>query len=64
MEPLIEAHVLTNEIRELIRGFSVFAVLVYMVDKDKFINWIKMRRYIAKEKRLKPDIPQPQVEIE
>ena len=64
MEPLIEHHVLTNEIRELIRGFSVFAVLVYMVDKDRFLNWVKMQRYILREKRLKPEIPQPQVEIE
>ena len=53
-----------NEIRELIRGFSVFAVLVYMVDKDRFLNWIKMQRYIWREKRLKPEISQPQVDIE
>jgi len=25
-----------------------------MVDKQRFINWIKMRKYIRKEKRLNP----------
>lgn len=43
---------LTSTVSSLINGFSVFAVLVYMVDKYRFINWIKMRRYIWKEKRL------------
>lgn len=38
----------------LINGFSVFAVLVYMVDKNRFINWIKMRKYLRKEKYLNP----------
>ena len=38
----------------LINGFSVFAVLVYMVDKYRFINWIKMRKYLRKEKYLNP----------
>lgn len=64
MEPLIEHQIMTNEVRELIRGFCVFAILVYMVDKDRFLNWIKMRKYISREKKLKPEIPQPQVEIE
>ena len=40
-------------VSSLINGFSVFAVLVYMVDKYRFLNWVKMRRYIWKEKRLK-----------
>lgn len=43
---------LTATVSSLINGFSVFAVLVYMVDKYRFINWLKMRRYIRKEKRL------------
>ena len=43
---------LTATVSSLLNGFSVFAVLVYMVDKYKVINWIKMRRYIYKEKRL------------
>ena len=43
---------LTSTVSSLINGFSVFAVLVYMVDKNRFINWVKMRRYIWKEKRL------------
>jgi ribose transport system permease protein len=47
---------LTSTISSLLNGFSVFAVLVYMVDKQRFINWIKMRKYIAKEKRLNPKL--------
>ena len=43
---------LTATVSSLINGFSVFAVLVYMVDKFRFINWVKMKRYIWKEKRL------------
>ena len=43
---------LTSTVSSLINGFSVFAVLVYMVDKNRFLNWVKMRRYIWKEKRL------------
>ena len=43
---------LTSTVSSLINGFSVFAVLVYMVDKYRFLNWVKMRRYIRKEKRL------------
>ena len=43
---------LTATVSSLINGFSVFAVLVYMVDKYRFLNWLKMRRYIRKEKRL------------
>lgn len=43
---------LTATVSSLINGFSVFAVLVYMVDKYRFLNWVKMRRYIWKEKRL------------
>ena len=43
---------LTATVSSLINGFSVFAVLVYMVDKYRFINWLKMKRYIRKEKRL------------
>ncbi|MCQ3035050.1 MAG: hypothetical protein MJ248_02350 [Bacilli bacterium] len=43
---------ITSQVSSLLNGFSVFAVLVYMVDKQRFINWIKMRRYIRKEKYL------------
>ena len=43
---------LSATVSSLINGFSVFAVLVYMVDKFRFINWVKMKRYIWKEKRL------------
>ena len=43
---------LTSTVSSLLNGFSVFAVLVYMVDKYRFLNWVKMRRYIWKEKRL------------
>lgn len=42
------------DVQSLINGFSVFAVLVYMVDKNRFINWVKMKRYLYKEKRLNP----------
>lgn len=45
---------LTATVSSLLNGFSVFAVLVYMVDKQKVINWIKMQKYIRKEKRLNP----------
>ena len=43
---------LTATVSSLLNGFSVFAVLVYMVDKNRFINWLKMQRYIFKEKWL------------
>ena len=43
---------LTATVSSLLNGFSVFAVLVYMVDKNRFINWLKMQRYIHKEKWL------------
>lgn len=45
---------LSATISSLINGFSIFAVLVYMVDKNRFLNWVKMRKYVAKEKRLNP----------
>lgn len=45
---------LTATISSLLNGFSVFAVLVYMVDKQRFMNWVKMRKYIHKEKYLNP----------
>lgn len=49
------ASFITATASSLLNGFSVFAVLVYMVDKNKFINWFKMKRYIRKEKYLNPD---------
>ncbi len=45
---------MSSTVSALLNGFSVFAVLVYMVDKNRFINWIKMRRYLRKEKYLNP----------
>ena len=42
----------TADIQSLITGFSVFAVLVYKVDKYKFINWVKKQAYLRKLKRL------------
>lgn len=45
---------ITATVSSLLNGFSVFAVLVYMVDKHKIINWIKMKRYVRKEKYLYP----------
>jgi ribose transport system permease protein len=47
---------LSATISSLLNGFSVFAVLVYMVDKQRFINWVKMKRYIKKEKYLYPTV--------
>ena len=44
------------DVQSLINGFMVFAVLVYMVDKMRFINWIKMKKYLAKEKYLNPEL--------
>ena len=42
----------SGDIQSLITGFSVFAVLVYMVDKMRFINWVKNKLYLRKLKRL------------
>lgn len=46
---------LTSDIQSLITGFMVFGVLVYMVDKNRFLNWVKMKKYEAKEKYLYPE---------
>lgn len=43
---------ISANIQSLVTGFMVFAVLVYMVDKHAFLNWIKMKRYLFKQKRL------------
>lgn len=45
----------TADIQSLLNGLMVFAVLVYMVDKQRFKNWLTMQRYIFKEKRLYPN---------
>ena len=42
------------DIQSLITGFMVFGGLVYMVDKNRFINWVKMRKYLLKERYLNP----------
>lgn len=46
--------ILPSTYSSLLNGFSVFAVLVYMVDAYKVQSWIKMRKYIRKEKYLNP----------
>lgn len=43
-------------VSSLINGFSVFAVLVYRVDKNRFLNWVKRKKYIFEEKRLNPEM--------
>lgn len=45
---------LTSTISQLLNGFSIFAVLVYMVDANRFKSWLKMQKYVFKEKRLNP----------
>ncbi|MCD8200885.1 MAG: hypothetical protein LUD47_02320 [Clostridia bacterium] len=42
----------SSNIQTLITSFLIFFVLVYMVDKYAFINWVKMRLYLRKQKRL------------
>ena len=52
----VEHGFLTSTAITLITSFMVFGVLVYMVDKNRFINWLKMRKYVATEKYLNPVI--------
>lgn len=40
------------DVQSLITGFSVFAVLVYMVDKQRFVDWVKKTKYVLTMKRL------------
>ncbi len=42
----------SSSIQTLITSFMVFMVLVYMVDKNAFVGWVKMRLYLRKQKRL------------
>ncbi len=42
----------SSSIQTLITSFMVFLVLVYMVDKNAFIGWVKMRMYLRKQKHL------------
>lgn len=49
---LTNAAFLTSNITNLITSFMVLLVLVYMVDKYPFLNWLKMRKWLAKQKRL------------
>lgn len=42
----------SSDVQSLITGFSVFAVLVYMVDKDRFKNWVIKTKYVLTQKRL------------
>lgn len=46
----------TADVQSLITGFMVFGVLVYMVDKQRFINYIKMLKYKFKAKYLQKEI--------
>jgi ribose transport system permease protein len=43
---------ITSPISSLITSVMILCVLTYMVDKQAFINWLKMRRYLYKQKRL------------
>lgn len=43
------------DVQSLITGFSVFAVLVYMVDKQRFVDWVKKVKYVITQKRLGRD---------
>lgn len=43
---------ITSPIASLITSIMILGILTYMVDKQAFINWVKMRRYIQKQKRL------------
>ena len=43
---------ITSPISSLITSVMILGVLTYMVDKQAFINWVKMRRYVWKQKRL------------
>ncbi len=42
----------SSSIQTLITSFMVFMVLVYMVDKNAFIGWVKMQMYLRKQKYL------------
>lgn len=43
---------ITSPISSLITSVMILLVLTYMVDKYPFINWVKMRKYLRKQKRL------------
>ncbi|MGN0814937.1 MAG: hypothetical protein ACI4MH_06875 [Candidatus Coproplasma sp.] len=43
---------ITSPISSLITSVMILCVLTYMVDKQAFVNWLKMRRYLFKQKRL------------
>ena len=43
---------ITSSIESLITSVMILLVLVYMVDKYVFLNWLKMRMYLHKQKRL------------
>lgn len=43
---------ISSPISSLITSVMILLVLTYMVDKYAFINWLKMRRYLWKQKRL------------
>lgn len=43
---------INSYISSLISSVMILGVLVYMVDKNAFVGWVKLRRYISKQKRL------------
>ena len=43
---------ITSPISSIITSVMILGVLTYMVDKQAFISWLKMRRYLWKQKRL------------
>lgn len=43
---------INSYISSLISSVMILGVLVYMVDKNAFLGWVKLRRYIRKQKRL------------
>ena len=43
---------INSYISSLITSVMILGVLVYMVDKNAFLGWVKMRRYLRKQKRL------------
>lgn len=43
---------INSYISSLITSVMILGVLVYMVDKNAFLSWLKLRRYMSKQKRL------------
>lgn len=43
---------INSYISSLITSVMILGVLVYMVDKNAFVGWVKMKRYLSKQKKL------------